>query len=256
MRQDSYYPERVYEWLPPGVELSTNTSAADWLVSRLRPWDQGVLVASFVPDTFEAYARVLHPAGDRGGAERGLAWSEIASRLSKPFHPDIQFRQLVGDGNLYRHPILGDIEPLSGSLPFGLLRSLVGLLQRWTDEKEGCWFAMWDGNGTWWKGAHAGDLFDDERDMVLRATPRVHAQHRDYFLLRGALGAVVPLFDAAGGQTPALWWPENRSWLVSTEVDSFSSYLGGSGGLISELLRSKDIEAVPSRLEAPLDWGL
>jgi hypothetical protein len=245
-------------WLPTEIELLADTWAADWAISRLRPWEEGgVKVASFMVDGFEDYARVLHPAGGRGGESRGLRWSEVAFRLSKPFQPDVQFRHLAGDSDLYHHPILGDIEPLSGSLPIGLLRSLVTLFQRWSEEGERCWFAMWDGNGTWWKGAHSGeDPFDDERDAVLRRTPLVHTQHRDYFLMRGPLPAVLPLFDAAGSQSPALWWPEGRSWLVSTEVDAYSTYVGGSAYLIEDLLRSDEIEAVPSSLDALLDWGL
>lgn len=152
----------MYEWLPSGIELLTETSAADWVVSGLRPRDHdSVRVGSFIPDAFDAFARVLHPAGDRGGESRGLRWSEVASRLSGPFHAEMQFQELAGD-DAHRHPILGDIQPDAGSLPQSLLRSLV----------------------------------------------------------------------------------------------RFPSYVGGSEDLIAELHRSEEIEAVPSRLDAPLDWGI
>jgi hypothetical protein len=246
------------EWLPPEIELFSDTSSADWVTSRLRPWDaDGVRVASYMPDGFDRYARVFHPAGERGGDSKGLGWSEVATRLSRPFENDMQFRQLVSDGDLYNHPILGDIEPLAGSLPIGLLRSLVSFLELWTGDVEPCRFAMWDGNGSWWKGSHGGDdPFDADRDAVLRATPRVAGVSREYFLMGGPLQAVLPLFEAAGRQSPALWWPESRAWLVSTEVDAFSTYVGGSAALIEELLTTDGIEAAPSHLDAELDWGL
>lgn len=206
-----------------------------------------------MPDTFDGYARVLHPAGGRGGEWRGLTWSEVASQVSKPFHPDVMFQDLVGN-DADRHPVLGDIAPLAGSLPLSALRSLVRFLERWVEEDEECWFAMWDGNGTWWKGAHGGDgRYDDERDLVLRSTPRVHGQGRDYFLMQGRLHDVLLLFEASGSQSPALWWPESRAWAVSTDIDAPSSYVGGSGDLIAELLRNEEIEVVPSRLGAPHD---
>jgi hypothetical protein len=258
------YPRSVYEWLPDDVELRPDTSSAHWVVSRLAPWsDDGVLIASFMPDGFEAYARVLHPAGERGGPSGGLRWSEVAARLSRRFHPEVQFQELAGI-DPERHPILGDIEPSSGTLPLTLLRSMAGFLERWTDGAELCWFAMWEGNGAWWREAHSDltsdgpkqDPFDDERDAVLGSTPRVHTQHRDYFLMRGPLASVLTLYDAAGEQSPALWWPDSRAWFVSTEVDAFSTYVGGSGQMIDELLRSDKIEVVPIPLEAPLDWGL
>lgn len=251
------YARSVYAWLPPGVELLTDTSGGDWIASRLRPWRKdGLRVESFMPPEFAGYARILHPAGGRGGNHQGLPWSEVASRLSRQFHPDVQFSHLV-DGEIYEHPALGDVTPSSGSLPLSVLRSLVTFLEGWTASDEPCWFAMWDGNGTWWQGAHGGDgRFDDERDAVLTRTPRLHTEARRYFLMRGVLVDVVPLYDAAAGQSPALWWPDDHSWLVSTEVDAFSTYVGGSEDLIAALLANSEIEAVPTHLEAQLDWGL
>ena len=258
------YPRSVYEWLPHDVELLTDTTSAHWVASRLAPWGHHVVrVASFMPDGFEAYARVFHPAGGRGGASRGLRWAEVAARLSTSLHPEVQFQELAGP-EAEQHPTLGDIQPLSGSLPLTLLHSMVGVLEQRTDEEQLCWFAIWDGNGAWWKGAHSTlttdgsrhDPIDDERDAILRSTPRVHTQHRDYFLMRGRLASVVGLYNAAGDQSPALWWPDSRAWLVSTEVDAFSTYVGGPAQLIGELLRSDEIEAVPISLDAALDWGL
>ena len=141
--------------------------------------------------------RILHPAGGRGG-QSTLRWAEVASRLSVPFHADIQFRQLAG-ADQGPHPVPGHITPSAGSLPPELLRSLVTLLRGWTEQSETCWFAMWDGNGSWWKGAHGGDgSFDDERDSVLRQTPRVRTLSRAYFLMRGALDDVEPLCGYRG----------------------------------------------------------
>jgi hypothetical protein len=257
----------VYEWLPPDVELMTDVSKAEWVSTRLQPWGRdGVRIASYMPDVFEAYGRLFHPAGDRGGASTGIRWSELASRSSTAFHAEVQFQDLVV-GDPYRHPELGDVEPLAGSIPQSILRSLVEFLPRWMVSGERCWFAMWDGNGTWWKGAHGPltvdgrtdprlERIDDERDRVLRSTPTMPGPSRAYFLMRGLLLSVVPLFDAAGSQSPNLWWPQSRKWLISTEVDAYSSYVGGSAGMISELVASPEFEALPTSLGAPLDWGI
>jgi hypothetical protein len=247
----------MYEWLPAEVRLSTDVAAADWVVSRLRPWDpDGVRVASYMPDVFDRYVRVFHPAGDRGGSS-GLTWAEVASRTGAPFHPEVQFMELVGTDGLYQHSDLGDVMPLSGSLPPSLLRTLVGFLGRSTDPDMTWWFAMWDGNGSWWKGSHGGnDPYDDERDRVLRDWPRMDALSRQYFLMDGPLSAVLDLFQAAGHQSPAMWWPDDRSILLSTEVDAFSTYVGGSTSVVEALQRTDGIEAVPVRLDAALDWGL
>ncbi len=165
----------MYEWLPPGIELLTDISEGDWIAPRLQPLDEGGgRVGLFMPQGFPAYARMLHPAGGRGSGQ-ALRWAEVASRLSTSFHPDVQFRQLAG-ADSDDHPILGDITPTEGRPPLSTLQSLVTFLGRWTGEDERCVFAMWEGNGTWWKGAHGGgcfNRFDDERDAVLTRSPRL-----------------------------------------------------------------------------------
>ena len=54
----------MLDWLPAGTELRRDVTAADWIVSKLRPWDpEGVRLGSFAPRGFEMYARIFHPAG-------------------------------------------------------------------------------------------------------------------------------------------------------------------------------------------------
>ncbi len=220
---------RSYDWLPPDVELMTDVSEAEWVVPRLRPWDRGgVRVGSFMPDVFESCARLAHGR-----------------------------------------------DPYGDPMPAGMLETLVSLLG--SNEAGGpCWFCLWDGWGTWWKGAHGvlrsrsgprmsrrarkelreaireEDRIDDERDAVLRRTPRVRTQHRGYFLMRGPLKAVHALTGLAN-EVPNLWWPADRSWLVSSEIDSDVTYVGGSKALIGTLVGSEALSAVEVSISDPLD---
>lgn len=210
----------MYEWLPPDVELMTETSAADWVVERLRPWDRGhVRIHSFMPDVFESYAHVSHPK----------------SRI---------------DGRPRRSDLV----------------SLTTFLGEWTDPGEPCWFCLWEGWGSWWAGAHsvlasgtptqrraAQDPLDDERDRVLRATPRVRGQHREYFLFRGSLASADGLAEVVDGEWPNLCWPDSRAWFVSTEIYALSTYVGGSAALISGLVASPGLNAARTRVDAGLD---
>ena len=59
----------------------------------------------------------------RGGAREGLRWAAVASRLSRPFHPDVKMHQLAADPD--NDPQLGDITPMEGSFPLSTLESLV-----------------------------------------------------------------------------------------------------------------------------------
>lgn len=256
----------MYEWLPPEVELMTDVSAAQWVSTRLHQWaPDGVRIASHMPDVFEAYARVFHPAGDRGVPAYGQRWADLAARSGIAFHADIAFLEVAGL-KTEEDRVLDEIAPMEGTLPFSTLESLVALLAAHGDEDGPAWFCLWDGNGTWWKGAHGVttadgrtdprlERIDDERDRVLRSTPSVPGPSRAYFLMRGPLRSVVPLFDAAGSQSPNLWWPGSRDWLVSTEVDGYSTYVGGSRRLIDDLLVSRLVEALETDISAHLDVG-
>jgi hypothetical protein len=49
--------------VPPDFEPAPDASPADWVVRRLKPWGKDrVRLWSFLPEGFERYARVLHPA--------------------------------------------------------------------------------------------------------------------------------------------------------------------------------------------------
>jgi hypothetical protein len=176
-------------------------------------------------------------------------------------------------------PVDGTEEPYDGSMPDHLVDELVAILAPWTSTPSRCWFGLRDGNDTWWKGA-SGILTardaeiamrtedpelvahvkaearrtDDERDRVLRATPTFGTPQRQYFLMSGPLSAARALTEAAGGSSPNLWWRQDRSWFVSTEVDGFSTYVGGTAALIGALLSSPTIEAVETSIDTPLPY--
>jgi hypothetical protein len=95
----------------------------------------------------------------------------------------------------------------------------------------------------------------EEQDRLLRPTPRVRAYARDYFLFAGPLRAVVPLFDL-WEQSPSLWWPDDRAWCVATEIDGFSTYVGGSRECIDRVLGSLYLEAIEVTVAARMDSDL
>jgi hypothetical protein len=61
---------------------------------------------------------------------------------------------------------------------------------------------------------------------------------RTYFLLSGHVSAAERFrFGEHWFQSPNVWWPDDRAWLVHTEIDYHSTYVGGSRGLVEELTR-------------------
>jgi hypothetical protein len=58
------------------------------------------------------------------------------------------------------------------------------------------------------------------------------------------------------GQSPNLWWPQNRSWFVSTEIDSVSTYIGGSRRLVDTLQAAPMFEVIEVAPTDRLDAGI
>ncbi|TMD41293.1 MAG: hypothetical protein E6I88_07925 [Chloroflexi bacterium] len=56
-------------------------------------------------------------------------------------------------------------------------------------------------------------------------------------------------------QTPNLWWPEDRSWCVATEIDLAETYVGGSDACIARILEDRGLDAFPMRLDARIIDG-
>ena len=70
---------------------------------------------------------------------------------------------------------------------------------------------------------------------------------RHYPVFRGPLDGFARWF-AWRDEGPNYWWPGDRSWVVVTEVDGCSAYVGGSSRSIDAVLASPVLEALPSAL--------
>jgi hypothetical protein len=232
-------PVPLPKWtFPEGLVVQTDTSPAQWIQESLPryPW---ATVGSIIPSGFAAYARVLHPAHEQGQDKSwtAISWSEIAERNGKVIHPLVQFERIAGlsdDPN--DHPP-GIARPPEGDLPSELIEPLIQNLRRFTRTPEACLFLLWKGYG------------DLQMLEGFDSYPEVEVPGREYLLISGNLEG-FNLFEAkrsSGG--PNLWWPEDRSWCVATEIDLDSTLVGGSDKLIRELLSDPDVEAVPARLE-------
>lgn len=262
--------------VPPAFHLERDISQADWLVAALRPWGTGrVRVWSFVPDRFEAYGRVLHPAHRASG--EAVRWSELAERNGVTLGPATSFRDVRGlDAG---EPGWDDSSPNEGNLERDQVDAIANLLGAFTRTPDRCWLAAWVGWGSWGPGSSATltatlggtethrrrrigrrarrslDRMVRETRQQLDAIPRVIAEHRDYFLFTTRLGDIGSFEVGGWPQAPNIWWPDDRAWCVATEVDGYSTYVGGDGGCIAALVASERIEAIPVTPDTPMDSG-
>jgi len=246
-------------------------------MGRLWPWgsslgeEDRVRVGSFVPDVYEAYARIFHP-GFRGQGDVGTTrWSVLAGRRGLILGPETGFTEVSGldpaDSQQWQ-----DAVPLQGSLPRDQLRAVARILQSNTSTPEACWFCLWEGFSFWGGRVEYGWSSEDslaQRDAsrrravaqadreirVLDRIPKVHGRHRAYFLFQGSLSS-LPSFEFGPWswfQSPNLWWPDDRAWCVASEIDSYSSYVGGNRDCIGSILGSPDLEALEVDLQMQLD---
>lgn len=254
----------MLRWLPPGVELMNDVTPAAWVMQRLKPWaEDGVRLESFAPDGYEAYARVFHPAGSRPGRR----WADLAAERGLALAPDITFAEVSGIGP-QDDPGLDERNPMPGELAPETCDALGTILRAHSASDTG-WFCLWEGNGAFWSRSHDSRLPDDAhreeiereraeaeaQDRLLAATPRATAYRglRAYFLLRGPLEAACA-FEIDGWYTsPNLWWPQDRAWIVVTEIEGYSTYVGGCSALIEDLVASTEIEAIGVGLDVRMD---
>ena len=166
-------------------------------------------VTRTVPNDYPAYARICHPAVDRGA--RLVAWSEVARATGRQTHPVMQWHALVGSADYLnmKGSLWPGSDPETGNLVPEVLSPLCDLLADHTATPEDCFFCLWEGWG-WIKGGHtvvtsflrasaAGAAIGPEEPIApafsveeLRR-PRVHLPGRNYLLLAGSLAAALQI---------------------------------------------------------------
>jgi hypothetical protein len=237
------WPEPLHE-TEGRVELMKDTSAARWIEERLwKSGKEGVPVGSVVPEGFDAYARVLHPAHKtpvNGGEGERVRWSTVAAWTGRVVHPQMQFERIA---NLAEHefPPWGS-PPVQGVLPREEAERVAGLLRSFTSTPNRCWFCIWEGYG----------FLDPKRYSGI---PRVRSEHRDYLLYRGPIEAVTAFSWGAPQDSPNIWWPDDQAWCVATDIDLADTYIGGSEECISGIVADQEIEAFRTTLDARVDIG-
>jgi hypothetical protein len=206
----------------------SDVSPAEWIGERLHPWSQDT--GSIIPEGFAAYARIFHPAGPRYDQR----WADIAQRNGRIVHPEMQLHRIstpVGRSERPQGHDFGD-----GFNP-GPVREidqvLVDILRKETTTPDVCWFCVWEGGGG----------LDDQG-----VAARVRLPNRDYLLARGRIDKAAASLATGATGLPNIWWPDDRAWIVVSEIDFAWSYVGGSKELVNEVLSDDRLEALPARL--------
>jgi hypothetical protein len=231
---------------PEGVEFLDDVSPARWLEETLWPWEtsstgSGVSVGGLVPEDYSSYGRIFHPAIERVGREESrFSWSTIAERNGRTTHPQMRYWRIAGMPEPYPRP-QWKVRPLEGTLPIDECRVAVDSLRQHTSTPGRCYFCIWEGWG------HV--------NLRLFGEARLKSKFRNYLVFTGPIDAIFSLGEIGypAFQSPNIWWPEDRAWCVATDVDSDSTYVGGTDECIQALLDNPDLEALPAGIEDRID---
>jgi hypothetical protein len=201
------------------------------VAEALRPWERlrggSVWIASFVPDQFEAYARILHPAR---GPDGDVRWAELAARRGVAVGPETGFCAASGLDHTADQRTWDEAVPSDGSLPERQLAALAAALVPFTSAPDECVFCFWVGYG----------FFGEPQGL-----PLVRLPNRDHYLFTGQLarmGGAVRF--GVWEQSPSMWWPADRAWFVATEIDGYSTYVGGTAACVDAVLGHPHLEAL------------
>jgi len=235
--------------LAKGVTIPEDIKPAEWLLHSLskRKRGTGTPVESVIPNVYDKYARVFHPAEDNEG--RGtVRWSEVATWSGRSVHPEMQWEAICQPVSSTLAPRPWSNEPMQGHCPREVLIPLTELLSIHTTSPQRCWVCFWEG----FSGIYEAIQRIDE------AVPFIQLPDRGYYLLN------VPLAKIANGVficqnsfeplTPSLWWPDDRTWCVATEIDFRWTYVGGSQVWINELLANTRLEDLSTKPEHRGDY--
>jgi hypothetical protein len=224
-----------------GRPVESDPSAGEWIVRAVGVRPPGT-VGSLVPPVFAAYARVLHPAyryEDDDDVE--VPWGEVADFNRTTAHALMQWPSITGSWDFVRdddQPELWNRAPDEGHSPAALAARLAGVLTGQTTTPGDCRFGIWHGFG----------LVDGD-------SPPLVTPHREYWLLRGPVElAAANLAAEPAEQSANLWWPADRAWCVTTDIDLMSTYVGASEAGVAALLETPGVEAWPASPDDPVGF--
>ena len=214
--------------------IEVDVTAGGWIADALAGRPSGT-VAAFVPALFAAHGRVLHPAVRYAGDDDvEVPWAEVAAANAADAHPLMQWPAITGGWEFVAEEDqspLWDDSPAEGHLPSPVASRLAAVLRRHSGTPDDCWFGVWQG----WGG-------------VRSTGPLVRLPGREHLLVRGPVElAAANLAAEPAEQSANLWWPADRAWLVATDVDLMSTYVGGSAACLAELARTDGLEVVPAQ---------
>lgn len=211
-----------------GWTVEDDLSPVGWFVDALKPLEPGAFkVRSVVPDGYPSYARLVHPAYTYEDAtSRTVRIRDIDHPEQQGWDGDRRFTWQTG-WPIKQQWTIGT--PTIGTLDAADLLVLIEVLRKFTGTPDHVWALIWPGWGFDW----SNELHHGATQIPVRLNP--------FALLQGTLSGLLEL-RAQADHTPSYWWPQDREWVVGTDLDDFCTYIAGSEACIATLLADTRLE--------------
>jgi hypothetical protein len=208
-----------------------------------------------VPNGFEAYVRILHPAQLPDVGRQLVRWSEVAEWSGVPMSHRVQWHDIaLPQATPSFEPPWRGQGPIEGAPYVADVVALIDDLADFTSGPERVFFCVWvgylGGNASVFAPLGARPDKRLRRDLPPRV---VTLPHREYGLIQAPLPFATSLDELSDGwhKTANLWWPGDRTWCVASEIDLRWTYVGGSSELIARILANGKLEALPVKPDDP-----
>ncbi|MGY1740881.1 MULTISPECIES: hypothetical protein [unclassified Blastococcus] len=224
--------------LVAGRPVESDLSPAAWLADAVRAAPRGT-VAALVPAHLPAHARVLHPAVRyEGDTDVDVRWDAVAAHNGTTAHRLMQWPGVTGSWDFVGEddqPGVWNDTPAPGHLPAHVAAELAAVLAGATTTPDRCFFGVCDEQGV--EGPH----------LVLPSC--------ELLLVTGPIAlAAANVAPEPQEQSPALWWPADRAWVVATDPELMSTYVAGPAAVVDALLASR-LEVHPARPDDPVGYA-
>jgi hypothetical protein len=201
--------------------------ALDWLRDSL-VMNSG-RVNQLVPPGFDCYLRLLHPAERDEQEHSYVRWADIAEQFGMTLEADTQLEEVLQIDQLGDAPKgIWSSPPIQGTLDDPTRASLAAVFEQVTSKSARIYFAVWEG--------YAGlpRLIQTAELLELDTYDRFH-------VLKGTLSDYIawPAKIARHTAGPDIVWPEDEKWLVRSNTDLASTYIGCSR-TTADLLSGED----------------
>jgi len=230
----------AYEW------IEKETVSVDF-----ENWNGG-RVCNLIPNHYTHFCKIINSTfyRDQGIQDETILWNQIhpnedvkidlgegitLKELAKKY--EIPYDKMISSKSIERKP--GGcprylIYPDEGRINLDVLKKITKVLEPFTKEQS-CYF-----------------FYD-----LLKLIDRIPNDDLENGLLyTGKLDDIFTIYnkgDRDGLASPTYWWPEDRSWCLSTDYDLDFTIFGGSKQLLDALMSNEKLECIEVDLETRVD---